>query len=97
MAEITVGDVVRVDATFKVDGTNTDPTTIMFKYRSPAGATVSYENGTDAELVKDATGKYHVDIIPDTAGTWRVGWVGSGDVRSFRSTLFEVVSGGMAL
>ncbi len=92
MAEITVGDVVRVDVTFTVDDSNTDPTAIIFKYRPPNGSIVRLVSGTDAALAKDATGKFHVDITTDRAGTWKVEWEGTGNVRATRGTIFNVVS-----
>ena len=92
MTEITVGDVVRVDVTFTVGASNTDPTAIVFKYRPPGGATVRLVSGTDAEVVNSGSGKYYVDITTDRSGTWLAEWEGTGTVRATRGTSFPVVS-----
>ena len=47
-----------------------DPTTVLFKFQDPSGNQVTYTYGTDAELVKDSTGNYHVDVDADEAGLW---------------------------
>jgi len=66
------GDEVRVQTTFTDgDGVAIDPDAVLFKFSDPSGNTTSYEYGADAELVKDGTGVYHVDIDCDEAGEWR--------------------------
>ncbi len=35
---------------------------------------IEYEFGVDAQLVKDDTGQYHVDVAPDETGTWGYRW-----------------------
>lgn len=49
-------------------GTAVDPTGVFAKYRDPSGNVDTLEYGVDAELVKDSTGNYHVDIPADEAG-----------------------------
>lgn len=93
MAVITVGDVVRVDITFTVDGSVTDPTIIEFWYRAPNEPIIRFIN-TDVALVKDSTGKYHLDITTDRSGTWEVEWEGTGTVNATRGTVFEVLPNG---
>jgi hypothetical protein len=56
----------------------TDPTTIKFKYITPAGTETTLVYGTDAALVRSGTGVYYVDLLLDTAGTWMLRWVGTG-------------------
>ena len=73
MAIIYVDSAVRWSVTIKnASAVLTDPGTLRFTaYRASGASSVSYLYGTDAELVKDATGKYHADyIIPDSAGKW---------------------------
>lgn len=77
----TVGDTVRVTSTFSdLAGTNADPTTITFKYRTPAPAltTYSYVYATSTEVVKSTTGIYYVDVALTTSGEFRWRWVGAG-------------------
>lgn len=67
----TYGQLVRVSLTFKnAAGNESDPTAVYFEFTDPGGTETSYQYGVDAELVKDDTGQYHVDIDCDTAGTW---------------------------
>ena len=48
-----------------------DPATLTFTFETPLSLiTTTYVYGTDAELVKDAVGKYHVEITLTEAGTW---------------------------
>ena len=97
MATITVGDVVRVDCTFSVDGTDSDPTTIIFKYQPPGEPLVLLTSGVDAALVNDATGKYHVDITTDRPGAYLVEYEGTGNVNASRGSVFNVVKQGVDL
>ena len=71
------GDLVRVSATFTDVGTGlaADPTSVFFDWVEESDGTVTQLiYGTDADLVKDSTGNYHVDINTSTIGgivTWR--------------------------
>jgi hypothetical protein len=66
------GNKPRVEASFKaVDGTGVDPVNLLFKWKDVEGSETIYTYGTDAELVKDASGEYHVDVPIDT--TWTKG------------------------
>ncbi len=67
-----IGQQVRITGTFKdSSGTLTNPTSVSFSYKE-GGTTTTYVYGTDAELVRDSTGVYHVDITPAAAG--RIEW-----------------------
>ena len=58
-----IGDVRRLStATTNSNGDAADPAELTFTLQPPDGATVNYTYGTDAELVKDSVGNYHVDI-----------------------------------
>lgn len=77
------GDLPRLTALFKNSaGTATDPTTVRFKYTTPAGATTTLVYGVDGALVKDSTGNYHVDLSLTAAGMWFYRWEGEGTVQS---------------
>ena len=73
-----VGTLVRVSVTFKVSGTATDPTTVTVKVKKPNGAKLSYVYGTDPEVVKDATGEYHADVLTTVTGHYHYRWEGTG-------------------
>jgi hypothetical protein len=74
-----VGDLVRCSATFTdQDDTAVDPTGIAFKVKTPAGVTTTYTYGTDAALVRDSTGNYHVDVSMTAAGLWPYRWASTG-------------------
>ena len=81
MNEFVKGNVVRCSTTFtNLAGAAIDPTTVSFSFKTPAGVTTTYVYPTDAQLVKDSTGNYHVDISADTEGTyyWRFFSTGTG-------------------
>lgn len=85
------GDLRRIQATFKnISGTDTDPTTVTFKLRDPNGTVTTYLYGTDAELVKSATGIYYVDytILYDGQHFYR--FEGTGTVISAEEGDFMV-------
>ena len=89
-----VGDVVRVTGTWtNAAGTAIDPDTVSFEYRLPGGATTTtYEYGTDAEVVKSATGIYYVDVSQTAAGTFRAKWLSTGDGQAAETVHFNVES-----
>lgn len=69
-----------------VDGTVTDPTTVVLKYRrgSQATVTVTYPS---SPITKDSVGNYHADL--DTSGFsgpglefWTAQWTGTGAVAA---------------
>ncbi len=81
MTEYVVGNVVRCSTTFtNISGTAIDPTTVSFSYKNPAGTTTTLNYPTDAALVKDSTGNYHVDVSADLEGMyyWRFFSTGTG-------------------
>ena len=80
---------VRLSATFTVDDTPTDPTAVVLYVLEPDGTLTDYEYG-EAEITKDDTGDYHVDIDADVEGVWRYGFVGSGAVATAEFDEFHV-------
>lgn len=91
MATYDLGDLVRCSAVFKnAAGTNTDPTTVTAKVKTPTGVTTTYVYGTDVALVRDSAGNYHVDITTTEAGTWSYRFVGTGAVVQADETVFYV-------
>jgi hypothetical protein len=85
------GDEVRVKTTFSdSSGTATDPTAILFKFANPSGTTTTYTYGVDAELVRDATGVYYVDIDCNEAGAWRWRFYSTGTGQAADEGFFIV-------
>ncbi len=88
----TIGQLVRVTGTFtNVAGAAADPTTIKFKYLTPAAKT-SLVYGTDGALVKDSTGVYHVDLTLDKEGKWRYRFEGTGALIAAGEGEFQVAN-----
>ncbi len=78
-----IGDIVRATATFRnIAGVATDPTGVTFKLRKPDGTTTTYVYPTDAQLVKDSTGNYHVDVTVTLAGFYEWRFEGTGTVTA---------------
>ena len=72
-----VGDKIRMSAAFTdIDDAASDPGGVQFKIRAPSGTVTTYVYGTDAEVVKDSTGNYHVDYLIATAGRYRYRFAG---------------------
>jgi hypothetical protein len=88
-----IGDCVRLSASFRAlaTGALTDPTTVTFKTKvGESGAVTTYVYGTDAELVKDSTGVFHVDLPFTQAGTHYYRFVGTGAVKAAVEDELEV-------
>lgn len=92
------GNTLRRAAAFaNAAGAAADPSTVTYKYRKPGSATVtSLVYGTDAEVVKDSTGNYHVDLELDTGGIWTDWWVTTGTPKKTTRGTFAVQEAGYA-
>lgn len=74
-----VGDQARISGAFTTAaGVAQDPTALTFKYTDPSGNVTTLVYNTDAALVKDSTGNYHVDIDIDERGRWFYRWIATG-------------------
>lgn len=83
IAEVyTLGSQPRFSASFQVAGTDTDPTTTTFRYLEPDGTENALAYGIDAEVIRDATGRFHVDIRLEKSGVYYVRWVGTGSAAA---------------
>jgi len=72
-----VGTKVRLSAAFAdVADAAQDPGGVQFKIRAPDGTVTTYVYGTDAQLVKDSTGNYHVDWLIAASGVHRYRFAG---------------------
>ena len=87
-----LGQRVRCAVTFTVSSTNTDPTTVKAKVKDPSGTVTTYTYGTDAALVKDATGQYHLDVDTDENGEWHFRFEGTGACTAVEESSFYVHS-----
>lgn len=66
------GELVRVSMAYTdTDGDAIDPSTVSIRIKPPSGTRVTYVYGTDAELVKDSVGNYHVDLSLAEDGEYR--------------------------
>jgi len=73
-----IGDVCQTTVQFKVGGVLTDPTTIQFRQKTPAGVATTYTYGSDTEIVRDGVGIYHFDISLSASGDWKYRWASTG-------------------
>lgn len=85
-----IGDEIRLTGVFTVSGVATDPTVVRCKVRAPGGAVTTSLYGTDAALVKDATGTYHLDLTLTLTGTYYYRWEGTGAAQAAEETAFNV-------
>ena len=74
-----VGAVVRSSIVFQtISGVVVDPGAVTFKEMPLGGVVSSFVNGTATEVVKDSTGKYHIDVSVNVAGQHKFRWEGTG-------------------
>lgn len=86
-----LGDLVRISGAWtNAAGTATDPTAVFAQYTTPAGVTTSLTYLTDAELVKDSTGNYHVDINGNAVGTWYYRFYSTGTGQGANEGYFVI-------
>lgn len=90
------GDKVRLSAAFTdISGAAQDPGGVTFKIRAPDGTTTSYVYLTDAALVKDSTGNYHVDWVIATAGRYRYRFAGVTSGQAAAENVFRAEASGV--
>lgn len=82
-----IGDSRRFNVAFTdVNNVAADPTNVTFKIVEPDGIETIYDYGTDAELVKDSVGNYHVDWVFTKAGRHIIRFEGVGGLTSSEQT-----------
>ena len=80
------GDAPRLAIAFTdINGNADDPTTITFKVKWPDGTTETFVYGTDAEIVKTATGAYYIELSLSQWGRVLVQWKGTGNLEALQS------------
>lgn len=76
MGRIDVGDVVRIQATFRdIDGVARDPTTVTLRVRKPSGTVTT----PAVSHPTPGSGVYYADVSLDEAGVWRYEWTTTGN------------------
>lgn len=85
-------DLARRTAVFTdLNGADIDPTTVAYKAVKPDGTVLGpYTFGQDAEVVKDSTGHYHVDVAIDQRGDWYETWISTGTGQAVEPGQFIV-------
>jgi len=86
------GQKVRCSVEFRVDDALTDPTTVTCRVKKPSGTITPYVYGTDAALVKDSTGAFHLDVTTDEKGEWNFRFEGTGACTAVEEAAFNVTS-----
>ncbi len=86
-----IGDLVRCEGRFaNLIGTLVDPATVTFKVKDPNGDVTTYLYDTDAQVIKQDTGIYYVDVSVDKAGTWYYRFNSTGTSQAAGETAFTV-------
>ena len=86
-----VGDDVKCTAEFQTaDDAAVDPDTVRFKVKNPSGTVTTLAYGTDAAVIRDSTGNYHVIVDANQAGTWHYRFWSTGNGKAADESTFEV-------
>ena len=67
-----------------------DPTTLVFTMKKPDATLTTYTYGTDAQLVRDSTGLFHVYWDCATAGKYFYRYAATGNVGAAEESTFTV-------
>ena len=93
--EYIVGEQIKIACEFRVGdvltGILTDPTTIRFRFLPPVGGVVTYTYLLDPQVVRDAAGIYHVDLVLAAEGRWYLRFESDGDVVGADEYFVKVV------
>jgi hypothetical protein len=86
-----LGDLVPVRGHFTTAaGVDQDPDVVKVSIRRPSGSINTYTHGDGAEVVKDSTGHYHLDVNCNATGTWHYRWWSTGDGQAAEEKMFKV-------
>jgi hypothetical protein len=86
MAYVT-GDTVVLEATFNVDGADTDPTTVELKVKRPSGTVDTYTSGFGTPATGKRTKSYS---NTSDSGTYWYRWTGTGAAPGVEEGSFRV-------
>lgn len=80
MPEFVIGQEITSTVKFrnKTTGALVDPTTVIWKWRTPSGVETTYTYGVDSEVTKTGTGEYVGTITILEYGTHASKWKGTG-------------------
>lgn len=93
-----LGNIARIKALFlSSSGAPADPSTVKVKIRTPAGAESELTYLTDAAVLRDSVGAYHVDVTLAQVGAYRFRWVGAGALVAAQETSLSVGPSGFAV
>lgn len=81
---------VRCSVIFTTGGVAVDPTTVTAVVVDPDGLKTSYVYGTDAAVIKDGVGAYHLDVYASSAGTWTYSFQATGTATGAGEKTFVV-------
>jgi len=56
-----------------------DPSALSIRIYRPDETTDEFVYQTDAEIIRDNTGRYHLDYVPDVPGMHRWVWIPTGN------------------
>lgn len=74
-APFLLGDAARVSVRVAgPDGSHADPISLRLRTIDPAGIVTALRYPDDAQIVRDALGQYHADVVLTLAGTWYWRW-----------------------
>lgn len=73
-----VGDVAKLMISVRKDNALTDPEGLKLKVKPPQASPQEYVFGSNVEIVRDETGKYHAMIPVTKTGRWNYRWESSG-------------------
>lgn len=70
-----IGNLIQMQGVFRDASNNLyDPPVVKVSYRAPDGTLTTKVYGTDAEVTKDSTGTYTLQINANQVGTWYHRW-----------------------
>ncbi len=68
-------------------GTLIDPSSLNVKIRNPSLVDTTYTYGVHAQVVRESTGIYYINIdTTGTTGTWRAKWTSTGTGQGVAET-----------
>ena len=89
-----IGEVVPARATYTLNGAAADAPDGLCKVRDPSGNVDTYYHPSSTQspkFVRDRTGEYHVDVVPDEYGVWRYWFqLGTGSAIAVQEGAFLV-------
>lgn len=91
MNQAPLGSLIRCSVVFTNDaGVPSDPGEVNFQLHNPNGSPTNYVYGTNAELVKDSVGHYHVDVNGSISGKWAFRFYSTGDGQAANESSFRI-------